>query len=52
LEEIYSNPNYIHAIAHPDDTDIRDAIEHLLPLLKKIGIKHFWVAADDSVIEE
>lgn len=40
------------AIAHPDDPDIRKAIGRLIPTLKKINIKHYWVANDGEVIEE
>lgn len=52
LEEKYNNPKSEIAIAHPDDPDLRNAIGHLLPYLKTIGIKHFWVSANGSVIED
>lgn len=52
LEEKYKNPKSELAIAHPDDPDLRKTIGHLLPYLKKIGIKHFWVSANGSVIED
>lgn len=40
------------AIAHPDDPDIRKAIGQLIPTLRKINIKHFWVTNDGRVTEE
>ena len=52
LEEKYLNPKNKFAIAHPDDKDIRRTIGHLTPFLKTLGIKHFWVSADGTVIEE
>lgn len=52
LDEKYINPKSKFAIAHPDDNDIRKAIGHLTPFLKTLGIKHFWVSADGTVIEE
>jgi len=52
LDEKYLNPKNKFAIAHPDDKDIRRTIEHLTPFLKTLGIKHFWVSADGTVIEE
>ncbi|WP_177734446.1 hypothetical protein [Flavobacterium inviolabile] len=52
LEEKHLNPKINIAIAHPDDVDIRKNIGHLIPFLKHLGIKHFWVFADGTVIEE
>ena len=52
LDEKYLNPKSKFAIAHPDDNDIRKTIGHLTPFLKTLGIKHFWVSADGTVIEE
>lgn len=52
LEAKHLNPKSKFAIAHTDDKDIRKAIGHLTPFLKTLGIKHFWVCADGSVIEE
>lgn len=52
LDEKVSNPESEYAIAHPDDKDIRKTIGHLIPFLKPIGIKHFWVSADGTVKEE
>ena len=52
LEEKYLNPKYKHAIAHPDDSDIRKSIGHLIPFLKTLGIKHFWISSNGNVIEE
>ncbi|WP_375579370.1 hypothetical protein ABWH96_20585 [Marivirga tractuosa] len=52
LDEKYLNPKSKFAIAHPDDKDIRRTIGHLTPFLKTLGIKHFWVSADGTVIEE
>lgn len=52
LDEKYLNPKNKFAIAHPDDKDIRRTIGHLTPFLKTLGIKHFWVSADGTVIEE
>jgi len=52
LDEKYLNPKNKFAIAHPDDVDIRRAIGHLNPFLKTLGIKHFWVSENGTVIEE
>lgn len=52
LDEKYLNPKNKFAIAHSDDKDMRRAIGHLTPFLKTLGIKHFWVSADGTVIEE
>lgn len=52
LDEKYLNPKAKFAIAHPNDTDIRKTIGHLIPFLTTLGIKHFWVSADGTVIEE
>lgn len=52
MQEIHSNPNYSFAIAHPDDKEIRRAIGHLTPMLKKLGVKHFWVLANGIVVED
>jgi hypothetical protein len=52
LDQKYLNPKNKFAIAHPDDNDIRRTIGHLTPFLKNLGIKHFWVSADGTVIEE
>ena len=52
LEDKLMNPDYIVAIAHPDDLEIRKAIGRITPALKNMGIKHFWVSPDGSVIED
>ena len=52
LDEKYLNPKNKFAIAHPDDKDIRRTIGHLIPFLKTLGINHFWVSAEGTVIEE
>lgn len=52
LEEKHLNPKNKFAIAHPNDKDIKKAIGHLIPFLKKLGIKHYWVSADGTVIEK
>lgn len=52
LDEKYINPKCKFAIAHPDDIDIRKTIGHLIPFLKTLGIIHFWVLADGTIIEE
>jgi hypothetical protein len=52
LEEKHKNPKSELAIAHPNDTDLRKTIGHLLPYLKTIGIKHFWISANGSVTED
>lgn len=52
LEDKRQNPNSIIAIAHPDDLGIRKAIGSLIPYLKNLGIKHFWVSGNGDVIEE
>ncbi|WP_140938742.1 hypothetical protein [Sphingobacterium lumbrici] len=52
LDDKFLNPNCTFAIAHPDDLNIRKSIGHLTPFLKSMGIRHFWVSQDGSVIEE
>jgi hypothetical protein len=52
LDEKYLNPKAKFGIAHPDDTDIKRSIGHLTPFLKTMGIKHFWVSSNGTVIEE
>jgi hypothetical protein len=52
LDEKHLNPTAEFAIAHPNDTDIREVIGHLIPFLKALGIKHLWVSSDGTVIEE
>lgn len=52
LGEKHLDPTSKFAIAHPDDNDIRKTIGHLTPFLKTLGIKHFWVSADGTVIED
>jgi len=52
LHEKYLNPKNVFAIAHPEDKDIRKTIGHLIPFLKSLDIKHFWVSEDGTVIEE
>jgi hypothetical protein len=51
LHDKYSNPNSTFAIAHPDDADVKRAIGHIIPFLKSLGIKHYWVSRT-SIIEE
>jgi hypothetical protein len=51
LEEKARNPDASLGIAHPDDADIKWAIGGVTPLLKTLGIKHFWVS-QHQVIEE
>lgn len=51
LDGKHLNPNCTFAIAHPDDSDIRRSIGHLIQFLKTLDIKHFWVSADGTVIE-
>ncbi len=50
LEEKYKNPNATFAIAHPDDENIRKAIGNLMPQLKQLEIKHFWVCENGEII--
>jgi hypothetical protein len=52
LDEKYLNPKCKFAIAHPDDIDIRKTIGNLTPFLKTLGIIHYWISADGTVIEE
>ncbi len=52
LEEKHNNPNAEFAIAHPDDEDIKKALTNLLPFLKLLSIKHYWVKSDKSEFEE
>ena len=44
LHDKYLNQDSNFAIAHPDDADIRRAIGHLIPFLKALSIRHFWVS--------
>lgn len=50
LEEKHQNPKFKFAIAHPEDSLIRTTIGHLIPYLKTLGIIHYWVSADGSVM--
>jgi hypothetical protein len=52
LDEKHLKPKSKYAIAHPDDKDIRKSIGHLMPFLKPLDIKHFWVSTDGTIIEE
>jgi hypothetical protein len=52
LEDQLKSPNGRFAIAHPDDKEMRRAIGHLIPSLKRIGIIHYWVSPDGNVIED
>ncbi len=52
LDEKHQNPKFSFAIAHLDDKDIRKSIGHLTKFFKTLEIKHFWVSADGTVIEE
>jgi hypothetical protein len=51
LNDKYHHPHSMFAIAHPDDEDIRKAIGHIIPFLKKLNIKHFWVSYK-NIIED
>jgi hypothetical protein len=52
LEEKHLNPQSKFAIAQPNDKDIKKSIGHLIPFLQTLGIKHYWVSADGTVLEE
>ena len=52
LDEKHINPKAKFGIAHPYDKDIKKSIGHLIPFLKNLGVKHFWVSANGTVIEE
>jgi hypothetical protein len=52
LEQMTIHPNFNFAIARPDDLDLRKHTEILIPYLKKLDIKHFWVSADGNIKEE
>lgn len=52
LEEKYSEPSSVVAIAHPEDEYIRKLIGHLSPFLKSLGIRHYWVSRNGKVVEE
>lgn len=52
LDDMLLNPDSGIAIAHPDDIDIRKSIGKLTPLLKTLGIRHFWVSSKGHVIED
>jgi hypothetical protein len=49
LEEKVRHRQYEFAIAHPDDKDIRRIVEPLLPFLKQLHIKHYWVTSENIV---
>jgi hypothetical protein len=51
LDEKHLDPTAEFAIAHPNDKDIRKVIGHLLPFLKALGIRHFWVSSDGTIVE-
>jgi hypothetical protein len=44
LQDKVLYPNSLFAIAHPDDEDIKKAVGHIIPFLKDLGIKHYWVS--------
>lgn len=49
LETKMTHPEAVIAIAHPEDEQIRKAINGIIPELNKIGIIHYWVSADGTV---
>jgi hypothetical protein len=51
LHDKIKNPDAIVAIAQPDDADVRRVNGDIVPLLKEMGIKHFWVSPQ-LIIEE
>jgi hypothetical protein len=51
LSDKHLNPVGNFAIAHPDDGDIKKAIGNLIPYLKDLNIKHFWVSKNE-ILEE
>lgn len=51
LDDKYINPKAKFGIAHPNDLGIKKAIGHLIPFLKTLEIKHFWVSSDGNVEE-
>jgi len=52
LDDRHITPNSKFAIAHPDDTAIRKSIGHLTPELKLLGITHFWVSVNGTVLKD
>jgi len=44
LVEKNKDSKNILAIAHPDDEDIRRVIGNLIPYLKNLSIRHYWVS--------
>jgi len=46
-----ANPTDRIVIAHPDDSDIRNAIGSMTSLLKDIGIEHFWVNENEFEVD-
>ena len=52
LEEKCKNPSFQFAIAHPDDEYIRRCIGQLVPFLKALQIKHFWVEKSGIIKED
>jgi hypothetical protein len=52
LTEKFKNTGSEYAIAHPNDDDIKRWIGPLIPFLKNLGVDHFWVSADGSIIKE
>ncbi len=51
-KEKNKNSNTKFAIAHPNDSDIKKHIGHLISYLNKLGITHYWIGKDGDVIED
>jgi hypothetical protein len=43
------NINATVGIAHPDTDRIREFVDPIIPFLKKLSIKHYWVSANGNV---
>jgi len=52
LEQMSLHPDFEFGIARPNDRYLRKHTENLVPYLKKLDIKHFWVSEDEIIIED
>jgi hypothetical protein len=52
LEEKTKMSGTQFAIAHPEDEQIKKAIGGVIPFLKSLDIKHYWVGANRKVSED
>ena len=52
FREMNNYPEAEFAIAHPEDKDIRRIIGPLIPHLRKLNVKHYWVSSDGNLTIE